>query len=135
MKLAIILALTVLFSAAAYAAPPPVGSEDWEIMQDFGDWIRTQSTTDGMWCCDAGDGRPVESRLVNDGWQVRFRAGQFDDHAPVGVWIDVPDAKVLRDPATGRPVVNPLGVAIVWWFADDDRRHGAIRCFAQPGGV
>lgn len=34
------LLLALALTAPAWAAPPPVGSEDWEVMAPWSDWIR-----------------------------------------------------------------------------------------------
>lgn len=115
----LMLALASCKPLPADAAPPPVGSEDWEIMAPHADWIRWLQR-DGVLCCTMADGRPVEARTRGDGWQIRFRPGQLAG-APTE-WPDVPPAVVMRG-------ANPIGVAIAFWLG------GVVRCFVPPGGI
>ena len=118
-------AAAVIFSAsvassAAWSAPPPVGSEDWEIMAPYAAWIETQHTADGRWCCTVADGRPVEARTRGDHWQVFISDAKFPN-SPEG-WADVPDDRVLHG-------ANPTGFPIAWVM------QGRVLCFAPAGGV
>ena len=45
----------------AFAAPPPEGSDDAKIMGPYKEWATSQHDLAGRWCCDIGDGRPVEA--------------------------------------------------------------------------
>lgn len=114
-----LLLAALLSVGTVQAAPPPKGTEDYEIMADYADWI-AQLHVDGVSCCSTADGRPVQARLHGEHWQVRFRAGQLPG-APTE-WTDVRDAAVYRG-------ANPVGVPIAWWFG------GEIRCFAPPSGI
>lgn len=118
---AVLLALALLSCKPlpAYAAPPAPGSEDWEVMSPFADWIRGLQR-DGVLCCTMADGRPVQARTKGEHWQVRWRPGQLEG-APTD-WIDVPPSVVLRVP-------NPIGMPIAFWLG------GALRCFVPPGGI
>lgn len=113
------LLLALLISTAAHAAPPPVGSEDWEVMAPWSDWIRGLQH-EGVICCTMADGRPVEARTRGDRWQVRWRPGQLTG-APTE-WTDVPPDVVMR-------MANPIGVPIAFWLG------GVIRCFVPAGGI
>jgi hypothetical protein len=115
----VVLVLCAL-AASAQAAPPVVGSEDWEILHPHAAWINGLEAG-GMRCCDWSDTRPVEARAGGAGWQVRFRAGQIAG-APHGVWMDVPEAAVLR-------LANPVGMPIASFWG------GQVRCFVPPGGI
>ncbi len=117
-----VLALSALMAGPALAAPPPVGSEDWNIMSPFADWIQSIHADNGTWCCDVSDGRPVEARMHNGRWQVHFHPGsEFAGEPPGDGWHDVPPAAVIRLP-------NPVGVPIAWWLG------GVVRCFV-PGAA
>ena len=112
-----LIALALLLATTpASAAPPAVGSEDWEILSPYADWIRGLQR-DGVLCCTIADGRPVEARTRGDRWQVRWRPGQLAD-APTE-WTDVPPEVVMH-------TANPIGVPIAFWLG------GVIRCFV-PG--
>jgi hypothetical protein len=108
-----------LAATTAHAAPPAVGSEDWEVMAPYAEWVRTQNAPDGHWCCDISDGRPVEARIYKGHWQIYITEEKFP-RSPVG-WANVPDDAVLRN-------ANPMGVAIAWVLG------GRIFCFA-PGSL
>jgi hypothetical protein len=107
--------LTAFISSAAIAKPPPIGSEDWEIMAPFVEWVQKQNAPDGHWCCDVSDGRPVESRMHNGHWQIYITEEKFA-RSTTG-WADVPDSAILHQG-------NPVGVAIAWVIGDH------IYCFA-----
>lgn len=111
--------VAVLAAGPAGAAPPAVGSEDWEIMAPHAEWIRGLQRA-GILCCTMADGRPVEARSRGERWQVRWRPGQLAG-TPEG-WVDVPPDVVMH-------MHNPVGMAVVFWIA------GEIRCFVPPGGV
>lgn len=106
-------------AGTALAAPPPVGSEDWEIMAPFSDWIR-ELQHEGILCCTMADGRPVQARTRGETWQVRWRPGQLAN-APTD-WVDVPEKVILRIP-------NPIGMPIAFYLG------GQIRCFVPPGAI
>ena len=111
------LALALLLATTpASAAPPPVGSEDWEILSPYADWIRGLQRDGGRGCTSA-DGRPVEARTLGDRGPGRWRPGQLAD-APTE-WTDVPPEVVMH-------TANPIGVPIAFWLG------GVIRCFV-PG--
>ena len=118
-RVALALCLALAACKPADAAPPPVGSEDWEILAPHRDWIEGLQR-EGLLCCHMGDGRPVVARMVGDRWQVRWRPGQLQG-APTD-WTDVPHDVVMRIP-------NPIGVALAFWWGNQ------IRCFIPPGGV
>ena len=143
--LALVALLVVLFLlamvAAALAAPPPKDSEDWRTMAPFADWVTTQHDTLGRWCCDIGDGRPVEARIANDHWEAHVTPQHFPDTVevcggpvvgpgslpcqrmtPDGVWVAIPDEKITRN-------ANPTGTPILWLY------QGRVQCFAPPAGV
>ncbi|MBN9510369.1 MAG: hypothetical protein J0I21_14805 [Alphaproteobacteria bacterium] len=109
-----------LLAAPAHAAPPPEGSEDWQIMHPYAEWVRTQRDRQGFWCCDIGDGRPVEARIRGDHWEAHVTPKHFpeeQDH-----WVVVPESKITPDR-------NPTGVPILWLL------HGRVQCFAPPDGA
>lgn len=117
----LLLVLTVLlFTSAARAAPPPVGSDDWNIMAPYAEWVTTQHDKRGYWCCDIGDGRPVEARIAGDHWEVHITKAHFPDEPDH--WLAVPEDKIVAGS-------NPTGTPIVWLL------HGNVQCFAPPDGV
>jgi hypothetical protein len=110
----------MLFATPALASPPPVGSEDWNVMIPYKEWVTSQHDTLGRWCCNIGDGRPVDAKIVDDHWEVHVTPVHFPgepDH-----WLPVPDERVIRQG-------NPTGSPILWLL------HGAVQCFAPPDGV
>ncbi len=117
---ALAVAASFALAAAAHAAPPPVGSDDWQIMHPYAEWVTTQHDRRGYWCCDIGDGRPVEARIVDDHWEVHITKAHFPDEPEH--WLTVPEGKIT---AGG----NPTGTPIVWLL------HGNVQCFAPPDGA
>jgi hypothetical protein len=117
----IILAAALLaVTLPAYAAPPPEGSEDWKIMHPYKEWVTTQHDLRGRWCCDIGDGRPVDARITGDHWEVHVTPQHWPGETDR--WLAVPDEKVTRS-------VNPMGTPILWLY------QGRVQCFAPPDGA
>lgn len=136
--------LALLVSHAAVAAPPPVGSDDWNIMAPFHEWVTTQHDTHGRWCCDIGDGRPVVAQIGQptgfgtftfqdsasadrgmserdtDHWWVHVTPEHFP--AETDRWAEVPEEKIVRG-------ANPTGTPILWLY------QGRVQCFSPPDGV
>lgn len=104
----------------AQAAPPPEGSEDSRIMAPHSAWIRSQHDKRGAWCCDIGDGRPVDARIAGDHWEAHVTPAHFPEETDR--WVAVPMQKVLGGG-------NPTGSAILWLL------RGQVQCFAPPDGV
>lgn len=136
-----VLTLALLFSAPAFAAPPPKDSEDWKIMQPYTEWVTGQHDNKGRWCCDIGDGRPVDSRITGEHWEAHVTWEHFpgllqvcggpiagpgsmpcQPMGPNGVWLEIPTDKITRN-------ANPIGTAILWLF------QSRVQCFAPPDGV
>lgn len=115
-----VVCLLVCLSAVAHAAPPPEGSEDAKILQPYKAWVTTQHDTSGRWCCDIGDGRPVDAQIEGDHWKVHITPEHFPGE--VDRWENVPENKVTRNG-------NPMGLSILWLYL------GRIQCFAPPDGV
>jgi hypothetical protein len=110
----------VMWPVVAYAAPPPVGSDDWNIMAPYKEWVTSQHDQLGRWCCDIADGRPVDARIEGDHWVAHVTPEKFDgekDH-----WLAVPDEKITRN-------ANPTGSPILWLY------QGRVQCFAPPDGA
>ena len=115
-----------LLAAPAFAAPPPMDSDDWNLMAPYAGWITSQRTPDGKICCSVADARPVDARIVGHHWQVHFLHPEtLSDDAvkpPPADWVDVPDSAVLHG-------FNPSLQPLAWWYS------GVVRCFSPPGGV
>ena len=117
-----LLALRACGAEPAWAAPPPAGSEDAQVLGPFRAWMESQQGPWG-WCCDVSDGRMVDARITGNGqWQVRFVHPETLDEPPPPGWIDVPEDAVIRNG-------NPTGVPVAWIF------QGRIRCFAPASGT
>jgi hypothetical protein len=131
--LAAIRALALLLPAgAAMAAPPPVGSPEWDALSPFAQWFaeqRVPGTSDI--CCNIADGRTVDVRIngKTGRYEIKFRHPEtIRDAWPLpspDVWYDVPPIAVLR-------VANPTGKAIAWWSPGSivSAYNSPIRCFA-----
>lgn len=89
-------------------------------MAPFRAWITTQHDPAGRWCCDLGDGRPVDAKIEGDHWRAHVTPEHFPGE--VDRWVDVPDDAVIRGS-------NPTGVAILWLY------NGRTQCFAPADGV
>jgi hypothetical protein len=113
-------AVLLAWMAPARAAPPPIGSDDWNIMAPYREWVTSQHDGLGRWCCDIGDGRPVEARIDADHWLVHVTPAHFPGETDR--WMTVPDEKITRN-------ANPTGTPILWLY------QGRVQCFAPPDGV
>lgn len=110
-------ALAVSSCEPAYAAPPPPGSPDAEMMEPYSGWITSQHSRDGGWCCDWGDGRPVtaEIRRGTDGdehWFVHVTP----DHFPAlpDEWVEIPDYKLVHVRAEDGVHGTPPPFPMIW---------------------
>lgn len=111
--------------ATAMAHPPFVGSEDWEMLSPYSDWIQEQDNAKGWRCCDIADARIVDVRQNAGHWEVKFRYPEdLPAPAPQG-WQVVPDDAIVRD-GNGKPVPSPVGLTLAWWYG------GSVRCFTIP---
>lgn len=122
----------LLFAGPATAAPPPVGSPDYDDLSPFAPWVAGQHVP-GMSdiCCSIADGRVVDVRIngLTGRYEIRFKHPEtIRDAFPLpkpGVWYEVPPIAVLRVP-------NPTGKAIAWWSPGSvvSKYNSPIRCFA-----
>ncbi len=112
--------LFALWASAAFAAPPDPGSDDWNVMLPYQEWIQGQHDNLGRSCCSIADGRPVDVRIRDGHWEVHITKQHFPDEDDR--WVGVPDEKVIRS-------ANPTGVPIVWFS------WGRVLCFAPPDGT
>lgn len=123
MRLATAIALLTLLEPC-WAAPPPPGSEDAEILGAFAQWIRVQHGVDGRWCCDISDGRPLhddEIRRNGDAIEVFVSRAHWFTAPEPGVWMTVPVSARIHTP-------NPVGIPIVWFY------DGRVWCFIDGNG-
>ena len=111
--------MAFLLPVTAHAAPPPEGSEDWQLLMPYKEWVISQHDTLGRWCCDIGDGRPVEARISDDHWEVHVTPKHFPDEPDR--WLVVPDEQIIRN-------ANPTGTPILWLY------NSKVQCFAPPDG-
>ena len=106
--IASVLLLPVL-AGVAIAQPPPAADPN----SQMGLWYRSLTMPlTGASCCSVSDCRPVEARLVGEGWEIRVN----------GVWIEVsPDLVLKRDNPDGRPIAC--------------LHAGMILCFVPPAAT
>lgn len=64
----------------------------------FSDWFQSVHRSDGLWCCDEGDGNRVNYRIGSKGYEVKWQ----------GEWMEIPDLLVVRNYG------NPTGDAILF---------------------
>jgi hypothetical protein len=129
--LAPVVALALVAGAANAMSPPPIGSEDWELMHPFSEWLRTQYNghRPGGWCCDLGDARPVQTRTRDGHVQAFLARAKFGPTAPDD-WVDVPESAYVVDPATGIRAENPVNVPVLWF----NPWANQIQCFIDVAG-
>jgi len=107
-----LVALAVLISAAGSQARD--SGQYRNVPHDIKTWIETLTDERGLPCCATADGgRP-------DAWEMAPHHYRVKIH---GVWLDVPDAAVIK-------ATNRLGHAVVW--SDSDGETMGVRCFL-PG--
>ena len=84
--------LSSVLAGVALGQPPPGADPN----SPLGLWYRSLTTPySGGSCCSVADCRPVEARLVSEGWEIHVD----------GVWIKVSPHMVLkRDNPDGRPI-------------------------------
>ena len=134
------LLVILLVISAARADPPPIGSDDWKIMMPYRAWVEQQHDTLGRWCCDIGDGRPVEARIVDKDanaltnsppapeldhvvgthWEAHITPAHFPGETDR--WVVIPPWKIVSG-------ANPTGMPLLWMY------RGRVQCFAPPAGV
>jgi hypothetical protein len=122
-RASLILVISILTSLTAFAHPPEPGTEDFALMSEFKQWVISQHASNGQWCCDLGDGRPLhddEIRYVEGHYQILYTRRHWEDGTEE--WIDVPAAALMRTP-------NPLGVPVAWII----RAH--VYCLSLSGAV
>lgn len=89
--------LTASFELSA--APPPVGSKQWNMTRPYKDFIVNMKNKNGGSCCDLSDGRAdLEERITKDGrYQVRATEQAYENYGLTeeGEWIDVPEEAIL----------------------------------------
>ena len=128
-----------LLAAPAFAAPPPMDSDDWRIMGPYKEWATSQHDLAGRWCCDIGDGRPVDAEIFEN---CNLPPGDVPDKCPAQMpigahwwahvtsehwpderdrWMMIPDEKITSG-------INPIGVPILWLY------QSRVQCFAPPDG-
>lgn len=107
----------------AWAAPPPPGTEQGELLAPYGDWVRSltnPATNQG--CCDLSDCRVVTARIRGNRYQAFIGRDAFGDSAPEE-WLDVPDEVVLHGGD------NPVGLPIACWRANRRPLLNGFFCF------
>ena len=98
--------LFLVLVSAALGQPPPGADPN----SPLGLWFRSLTAPySGISCCSVADCRPVEARLVGEGWEIHVD----------GTWIEVPaDVVLKRDNPDGRPIACVFA--------------GSILCFVPP---
>ncbi len=120
MRTVMMIVLSGAISLPVLAAPPPEGSDDYKLIMPYRDWVTSQHDALGRWCCDIGDGRPVEARIAGDHWEAHITAQHFPGESDR--WVTVPDEKITHN-------ANPTGTPILWLY------QSRVQCFAPPDGT
>lgn len=121
------MAVMMLMPLAASAAPPPVGSEDWDALQHFTPqqqtWIATQHDRTGRWCCALGDFAFVDVKSVNGKLMVKARHADPARGIPAG-WLKVPEDRLVD--LRGQQAIPDVIAA--WYY------QGRVQCLLLGGG-
>jgi len=111
-----------------FAAQPPEGSEDYEQLMPYADWISGRTGKYGGLCCSVSDCRVVKWRM--DGASYQAYVAKLDDRGFVK-FPEAPDAWVTVPPDVIKRENNPTGVAIACWSAFRNKDAG-FYCFFLP---
>jgi hypothetical protein len=120
--------LGLALSSPAVAAPPVAGSEDYDQLMPYADWISARATNRGGLCCSVSDCRVVKWRMETTGYEA-FIANTDDrgftkfPGAP-NAWVAVPNGVIKHE-------VNPTGQAIACWSRAKTDDAGYY-CFFLP---
>jgi len=118
----------VCLTAPVMAAEPPAGSEDYDQLMPYADWISGRTGKYGGLCCSISDCRVVKWRTEGDKYQAYV--AKLDDRGFVkfpdapDAWLTVPTDVIKREN-------NPTGVAIACWSAFRNKDSG-FYCFFLP---
>ena len=111
-----------------YASPPLKGSEDYDQLMPYSEWIAGRVSNKGGLCCSISDCRVVSWRTKGSAYEA-FIATRDDrgftkfPGAP-DAWVTVPTDVIKRD-------INPTGRAIACWSANHPSDFGYY-CFFLP---
>ncbi len=83
-------------------------------------WFNGVRAPSGVPCCDIADGHPTQMEHRQDDKYWIPDPIHLDEPRQ---WIKVPDEAVVKN------VINPVGVATVWWVQQADSVY--IRCFVR----
>jgi len=115
----------------AHAAPPAPGSEDYDQLTPYADWLKTQQVPgDSIDCCNLSDCRVVAYRAAGDQYEALIASN--DDRGFIKFeggpdrYVTVPDNAIKRGTA------NPTGRAIACWTRSGTNPDGVLYCFFLP---
>ncbi len=108
-----------LSNEALALTPPSPESEDGQILLPQSEWVRTQHSPTGKWCCDLGDARIAELRRRQDGHYEVFYSKEH--------WTDGTDQWIAVPPEALLPQQSPVYVPIAWII------NGHVYCVALSG--
>jgi hypothetical protein len=127
-RFALALALGLTGAAPAWAAAPPPGSEDYDLLMPYSSWISARSTNFGGLCCSVSDCRVVKWRTSEASYEAFVSV--TDDRGFVkfpgapNKWLPVPDDVIKRES-------NPTGQAVACWSRAKPDDSG-FYCFFPP---
>jgi hypothetical protein len=124
------LALSVFLFLATpvLAASPPAGSEDYDQLMPYADWISGRTGNNGGLCCSISDCRVVKWRMSGASYEAYV--AKKDDRGFVK-FPDAPDAWISVPPEVIKRENNPTGWAIACWSAYRAMDDG-FYCFFLP---
>jgi hypothetical protein len=125
---AVALSFALCASTPAFASPPLAGSEDYDQLMPFAEWMTGRAANNGGLCCSISDCRVVGWRVKGVGYEAyiakRDGRGFVKFPGAPDAWLPVPTDVIKRE-------VNPTGRAIACWSADYPSESG-FYCFFLP---
>ena len=121
-------AAVIVWACAAHAAPPELGSEDYENLMPYSEWIAGRTAPGGGLCCSVSDCRVVPWRATGNGYEA-----MISNHDARGFvkFADAPDRYLTVPNEVIKREGNPTGFAIACWSAYRGKDNG-FYCFFLP---
>ncbi len=96
----------IAFYVVAFASPPEQGSEDYELLSPYSEWLHNQTVgPTGPSCCNLADCRSIKYRIKNNEIEVYITKDKYGDGVQQDRWLIVPNEVVHKEH-------NPTGIAV-----------------------